>query len=58
VLPLLLAHSQPDYVARLLTGIEAVLVELPDLEETWQLFGAADLPDVLEQLGLVREPAE
>ncbi len=55
VLALLLAHNRPEFVRRLLSGIEAVLVEFPDLPETWQVFGESRIADVLEQVGLVRK---
>jgi hypothetical protein len=55
VLAPLLAQSS-SMAEQLLTGIEAVLVEFPDLPDTWQLFGAAALPGHLDQLGLTRLP--
>ena len=51
VMSMLLAHSPRDMVERLLSGTEAVLVELPDLPETWQLFGGNQLRGVLEKIG-------
>ena len=51
VMSMLLAHSPRDMVDRLLSGTEAVLVELPDLPETWQLFGGNQLRGVLEKIG-------
>ncbi len=54
----LLSHYAAESVERLLTGIEAVLVELPDLPETWQLYGRDSLADLLDQLGFVKEPSE
>lgn len=54
VMALLLSHHSPRFVNELLTGIDAVLVELPDLPETWQLFGDATLDGMLDSVGLVR----
>ena len=51
VMSMLLAHGSRDLVDRLLDGTEAVLVELPDLPETWQLFGGNQLRGVLEKIG-------
>ncbi len=51
VMSLLLAHSPQETVDRLLGGTEAVLVELPDLPETWQLFGGNQLRGVLDKIG-------
>jgi hypothetical protein len=59
VLAMLLAHHTPAFVSQLLTGIDAVLIELPDLPETWQVYGASEVADELDRLGLVRQsPAE
>jgi FHA domain/Domain of unknown function (DUF4123) len=55
VMALLLSHQTPRFVSQLLTGIDAVLVELPDLPETWQLFGGATMVEALDRLGLVRK---
>jgi len=53
VLSAMLAHSPAATVQSLLAGIEAVLVELPDLPETWQVFGPAELRQYFERAGLV-----
>jgi hypothetical protein len=53
VLAPLLSHSPAQTVKNLMAGIEAVLVELPDLPETWQLYGAGDLKQYLDRAGLV-----
>lgn len=53
VLSAMLAHSPAATVQSLLAGIEAVLVELPDLPETWQVFGPAELRQRLDRAGLV-----
>jgi hypothetical protein len=58
VMAMLLAHGPPALVRQLLAGIDAVLVELPDLPETWQVYGEAGVADLLAQAGLSREPAE
>ena len=58
VLPSLLAHSSPRFVTDLLSGIDAVLVELPDLPETWQIYGGGQLVTLLEQLGFRQRAAE
>lgn len=54
----ILAHYKVDFVRRLFENIEAVLVELPDLPITWQLYGDAELPSMLDQFGLTREEDE
>jgi len=54
----LLAHYTPDFVERLLDGIDAVLVELPDLPITWQVYGRDQLPEVLDGLGFARQQTE
>lgn len=53
VLSATLAHSPAAVVQSLLAGIEAVLVELPDLPETWQVFGPAELRHYFDRAGLV-----
>lgn len=58
VLAMLLAYGAPGYVREVLTGIEAVLVELPDLPETWQLYGNAQVTELLDRLGFVRKAAD
>jgi pSer/pThr/pTyr-binding forkhead associated (FHA) protein len=58
VMSMLLAHSPRDLVDRLLSGTEAVLVELPDLPETWQLFGGNQLRGVLEKIGFTETETE
>lgn len=44
-----------DMAGRFMQGIEAVLVELPDLPETWQVYGRPQIVKDLEDLGLVRD---
>jgi len=58
VLAQLLAHYAPESVQRLLTGIDAVLVEFAELPETWQLYGTRDLVGQLSRLGFELKPAE
>jgi len=55
VMAMLLAYAQPALVQRLLVGIEAVLVELPDLPDTWQLYGESRVAQWLEKTGLQPE---
>jgi len=55
VLAPLLAYSTPETAQQLLAGIDAVLVELPDLPETWQIYGTDRLADELVGLGFVRQ---
>ena len=52
VMALLLSHGSKRLVQDLVGGIDAVLVELPDLPETWQIYGDGELPGVLDRLGL------
>lgn len=54
VLSLLLSQGAATIVQRLMAGIDAVLVEFPDLPQTWQLFGPAALPETLDRLGFTR----
>jgi len=58
VASMLLAHSAPAMVQQLLAGIDAVLVELPDLPATWQVYGQARVADLLAEVGFSRKPAE
>ncbi|MBI3861432.1 MAG: FHA domain-containing protein [Planctomycetia bacterium] len=51
VLAPVLTHSPASQVSKLMTGIECVLVEFPDLPETWQLFGDAMLAQALNKFG-------
>jgi hypothetical protein len=52
VLAPLLAHYTPGFVKELLTGIDAVLVELPDQADSWQFFGGSRAVELMEKLGL------
>jgi hypothetical protein len=58
VLAPLLSHHTASFVQQLLTGIDVVLVEMPDLPETWQLFGTAQVVDLLDRLGFHARSAE
>jgi len=55
VMAMLLAHGQSTQIRRVLAGIEAVLVELPDLPDTWQVYGENSVPQLLEKTGLRRQ---
>jgi len=55
VMAMLLAHGTPEFVQKLLAGIDAVQVELPDLPDTWQLYGSSRLAGELDQLGFVHK---
>jgi hypothetical protein len=55
VLAPLLLHFTREFVGQLLSGIEAVLVELPDLPDTWQVFGGGQVASLLQQSGFVEE---
>lgn len=54
VLGPLLAYSKAAFLEELLRGIDAVLAELPDLPDTWQVYGNAEAPKLLDQIGLKR----
>ncbi len=54
----LLSNYKPKPVEDLLAGIEAVLVELPDLPITWQVYGHESIVSVLDGLGFTREEPE
>lgn len=58
VMSMLLGHNTPAFVQRLLAGIDAVLVEFPDLPETWQLYGDEQVCGTLDQLGFVHKPSQ
>lgn len=58
VLSPLLSYSRPQFVERLLAGIDAVLIEMPDLPESWQLFGGPQVAKILAQLGFREQPSE
>jgi len=55
VLAPVLLHSPARQVSRFMAGIEVVLVEFPDLPETWQLFGDAMLAQALNRFGFTLE---
>jgi hypothetical protein len=58
VLPNLLSHGPTKLVQRLFDGIEAALVEFPDLPETWQVFGGPQIAELFEQMGFEKKPLE
>lgn len=58
IMAMLLAHNTPELVGQLLRGIDAVLVELPDLSETWQLYGSGQIDEMLGRLKFTRQAAE
>ena len=51
---MLLAHGMHNFVKNFFTGIDAVLLELPDLPEIWQFYGPSSIAKMLEELGFVR----
>jgi hypothetical protein len=55
VLAQLLAFCSADFVAKLLSGIEAVLIEVPAEEDAWQLFARPECQATLEQFGFLSE---
>lgn len=55
VMAMLLAYGQPALVRRVLAGMEAVLIELPDLPDTWQVYGEHAVTQWLENAGLQLE---
>ena len=57
VLASLLAFRSPGFVQSLLSGIDAVLIEIPDLPGTWQIYGDGSFPEVLKKMGF-REVTE
>jgi hypothetical protein len=57
VMAMLLAHNSPGFVSHLIDDMDAVLVEFPDLPDTWQLFGQEQLPESLNRFGFVEQPA-
>ena len=58
VLAPVLLHSPAKQVSRFMAGIEAVLVEFPDLPETWQLFGDPMLASTLNKFGFLPPAAK
>lgn len=55
VMAMLLAHNTPEFVRQLLDGIQAVLVELPDLTDTWQVYGETQIVELLDRAGFRRQ---
>jgi hypothetical protein len=58
VMSMVLAHGMQNFTQRFFTGIDAVLVELPDLPEIWQFFGPASTAKMIDELGFVRKEPE
>jgi len=58
VLGPLLLYSRPQFIKQLLAGIDAVLVELPDLPDAWQIYGGERVAKVLRELGFQEKPPE
>jgi hypothetical protein len=52
----MLMHQAGDFITEFASGIEGILVELPDLPESWQIFGRAEFAPILEQCGLAKGP--
>ncbi len=58
VMSMLLAHGMHNFAGNFFTGIDAVLIELPDLPDVWQLYGPKSITKLVDDLGFVRkEPA-
>jgi pSer/pThr/pTyr-binding forkhead associated (FHA) protein len=57
IMAMLLANSPPESFDSLLSGIDAVLLEV-DSAESWQVFGHDDLAQTLDRLGLVRHAGQ
>jgi hypothetical protein len=55
VMSMLLAHGMHGFVGSFFTGIDAVLLELPDLPEVWQLYGQSAITKMVDELGFVRK---
>jgi pSer/pThr/pTyr-binding forkhead associated (FHA) protein len=55
VMSMLLAHGMHNFVQNFFTGIDAVLIELPDLPEIWQFYGPSGAVKMIDELGFVRK---
>ncbi len=51
VLAPLLAFRPPAFVDKLLTGIDAALIEVPDLPGSWQIYSHEAFPAILSEMG-------
>lgn len=51
VLAPLLAFRPVGFINALLSGIDAVLIEIPDLPGTWQIYSRSSLPEFLVAMG-------
>ena len=58
VLAPLLAFQTAEFVDAFLAGIDAVLIEMPDLPGTWQIYSRNGFPDVLASMGFRQFPDE
>jgi hypothetical protein len=58
VLAPMLIYMRPADVEPLMKGIDAVLVELPDLPDTWQIFAPETFKQTLAKHGFVEEKNE
>jgi hypothetical protein len=58
VMSMLLAHGMRNFVGNFFTGIDAVLIELPDLPEIWQFYGPSSITKIIDELGFVRKEPE
>lgn len=54
VLAPLLMQQGGGSIAEFTTGVEGILIELPDLPNTWQIFGRGELGPILDQCGMVK----
>jgi hypothetical protein len=54
IMSMLLAHGMHNFVQNFFTGIEAVLIELPDLPEIWQIYGPTSISKRIDELGFAR----
>ena len=58
VLAPMLSFYQGGFVESFSQGVQAILVETPDLPDAWQIFAAAEFGPTLDQLGLARKADE
>jgi hypothetical protein len=58
VLAPMLIYMRPADIEPLMKGMDAVLVELPDLPDTWQVFAPESFKETLTKHGFVEEKTE
>jgi hypothetical protein len=58
VLSQLLTFRSEEFVGRLLEGIDAALLEVPDLPRSWQVFAPPDFSETLAKIGFRERPEE